>query len=78
MKALKIIGIVTSLLALFCGFGIIGRVEMEERQFRAGEITQEEMTSDSDLLLQIGICGGVAVAGGVCWLAGAYLEGERI
>ena len=78
MRVFKIIGIVVVILAFVAALGIIGRVESEDRQYRSGEIAQEEMTEASDLAWQILICGGVAVLGGAIWAISAYTEAERI
>lgn len=78
MKFLKIAGIITAVIAFFCGLGIVGRVEMEDRQYQSGEISQEELTTDEELITQILICGGVAVAGGLMWSVGTYIEAGRI
>lgn len=78
MKFLKIAGIITAVIAFFCGLGIVGRIETEDRQYRSGEITQEEMTTDEDLIKGIAICTGAAAVGGVLWAVGAYVEADKI
>lgn len=78
MKILKRIGIITALIALFCGLGVVGRMETEDRQYQYGEILREEMTPDDELFKQFVIIGGVAVAGGLMWAIGTYVEAGRI
>lgn len=78
MKILKRIGIITAVIAFFCGLGIVGRVETEDRQYRSGEIIEEEMTTDEDLIKSGAICIGAAALGGVLWAVGAYVEAGRI
>lgn len=78
MKLLKIAGIITAVIAFVCGLGIVGRVETEDRQYRNGEIIQEEMTTNEDLIKGIAICTGAAAVGGVLWATGAYIEAGRI
>ena len=78
MKVLKVAGIITAVIALFCGLGLVGRMETEDRQYTSGEITQEEMTEDEVLIKGIAICTGAAAVGGVLWATGAYIEAGRI
>ena len=78
MRIFKYVGIAILILAFVMALGIIGRVETEDRQYRSGEIEQEEMTEASDLVWQILICGGVAVLGGAIWAISAYIEADRI
>ena len=61
MRILKGIGIITAVIALFCGLGVVGKIETEDKQYRSGEITREEMTTDEELFKRFAICGGVAV-----------------
>lgn len=78
MKILKYVGVIIVIAAFVAALGIIGRVETEDRQYRSGEIEQEEMTGAEDLVMQIVICGGIAVVGGAVWAIGAYAEADRI
>jgi hypothetical protein len=78
MRIFKYVGITILILAFVMALGIIGRVETEDRQYRSGEIEQEEMTEASDLVWQILICGGVAVLGGAIWAISAYIEAGRV
>lgn len=74
MKVLKGLGIITAVIALFCGLGVVGKIETEDKQYRSGEITREEMTTDEELFKRLGICIGGAVAGGMVWAIGTYVE----
>lgn len=78
MKFLKVAGIITALIALFCGLGTVGRMETEDKQYQYGEITREEMTTDDEIFKRFMIIGGVAVAGGLMWVVGSYIEAGRI
>lgn len=78
MKFLKYAGVSILAIAFFVAIGIIGRVEHEDRQYKSGEIVQEQMTTTEDLFKQIGVCAGVAVLGGLTYAAGAYIgAGKR-
>lgn len=78
MKILKGLGIITAVIALFCGLGVVGRIETEDKQYRSGEITREEMTTDEELFKRFAICGGAALGGGLMWAIGAYVEAGQI
>ena len=76
-RIVKYMGIAILAIAIFCALGIIGRVENEDRRYRCGEITQEQMTTAEELGKQIGICAVCGVVGGACIGIGAYADMGR-
>ena len=77
MKVLKIIGIITAVVGLVCGLGVVGRIETEDQQYRNGDITREEMTADDDLFKYMAVCCGAVIGGGMMWAVGSYVEAGR-
>ena len=74
MRVLKILGVVVTVTALFCGLGVVGRMETEDRQYVCGEITRDDMTTDKTLFKWFGVIGAAALAGGLMWVVGTYNE----
>ena len=76
MRGIKIAGAIIVIIAIVCGIGVIGRVEFEDEQYKAGEI--DSVTTNGELVKQIVIVLGVLAVGGAMWALGAYVEGERL
>lgn len=74
MKAIKRIGVAFVIIAIVCALGLVGRIETEDMDYRAGEITKDEMTSDEKLYTDLFTLGGVAVCGGLIYAAGCGME----
>lgn len=77
MKAIKTIGAIIVIIAFACGLGFIGRIETEDRDYRAGEITKEEMTNDDKVLTDAFTCVGIAVIGGLIYAVGCAMEAAK-
>lgn len=74
MKIIKGIGIAIMIIALATALGFAGRIETEDIDYRRGEITKSDMTSDSDVIRGALILGGTLISGGLIYAAGCGME----
>lgn len=74
MKFIKGIGVAIMIIALATALGFAGRIETEDIDYRAGEITKSDMTSDSDVIRGALILGGTLISGGLIYGIGCAVE----
>ena len=73
-KFIKGFGVGVIIVSLIVALGFVGRIESEDYEYRAGEITKAEMTSDEQLWKDVGAIIGIAISGGVIYAIGGAVE----
>lgn len=73
-KFIKGFGVGVIIVSLIVALGFVGRIESEDYEYRAGEITKAEMTPDDKLWRDVGALIASVGSGCLIYVAGCGME----